>query len=87
MEQLKGKLKRVRTLFSISNVFETSTSGLLPNESYLHKNRVLSDVVVFVIANTYSVALRSVRNDILVTGCTTAKNLSNDIKTNVYTLA
>lgn len=37
--------------------------------------------------STYSVALRSVRNDILVTGCTTAKNLSNDIKTNVYTLA
>lgn len=37
--------------------------------------------------NTYNVALRSVRNDILVTGCTTAKKRSNDIKTNVYTLA
>lgn len=89
MEQLKGKLKRVCMLFSISTTIETSTSGLLQNGSYLHKNRVLSGVVilVFVVANTYSVALRSVRNDILVTGCTTAKNLSNDIKTNVYTLA
>lgn len=36
---------------------------------------------------TYIKAFCSVRNDMLVTGCTTAKNLSNDIKTNVYTLA
>lgn len=36
---------------------------------------------------TYIVALRSVRRDILVTGCTTAKNRSKDIRTSVYTLA
>lgn len=40
-----------------------------------------------VLLDTHMVALRSVRNDILLTGCTTAKNRSNDIKTNVYTLA
>lgn len=53
-------------------------------------NRTNSSILIMNISEnilikqiTYNVAFFSVRNDMLVTGWTTAKNRSNDIKTNV----